>query len=189
MSTRPLRRRGLAAAGVLAAGVLSGCHSPDQFLRAGVARGDLIGSGLAAPAAGRTPAANFLAATPGAGGMTVVAGEPPPPAVTSMTSTTQVAESTPLMMASGEVVSATANPGSPGVQAGATLPPMAMPVPAGGLPPMPVQAVTIQASGVSPAVQQPAIPGTPVPTTMALPATPMRGTGTPILMLIQGPNG
>ena len=194
MGTRLLRRRGLAAAGVLAAGVLSGCHSPDQFLHAGVARGDLVGSSPAMPAV-RPPVDRSLAAGPGAGGMMVVAGDPAQPMNTVAMPATQVADSGPVMNA-GEVVSPMAPapvqmaPVPPAtVQAGATLPAMTMPVQTAAMPPMPVQAITVQATGLSSTMQQAAIPGTPVTTTMALPTAPARGTGTPILMLIQGPNG
>lgn len=196
MGTR-LLRRGLAAAGVLAAGVLTGCHSPNQFLHTGVARGDSAGSGLSTSMVVRPPVERTLAATPGAGGMMVASADPVQP-VTTMPGT-PVADFAPITNG-GDVVfqSGSATPTAPApmppappvtVQVGATLPPPTMPVQPGAIPPMPVQAITVQATGVTPATQQAAIPGTPVTTTMAMPAAPVHGTGTPILMLIQGPNG
>jgi hypothetical protein len=200
MGKRLLRRRGLAAAGVLAAGVFTGCQSPNQFIHTGVARGDLAGSSPAFSAAPRMPAERILSATPGAGGMMVVSADPAQPMTVTSVPANQVVDSAPLMTNSGDVVSqpgsptpAAATPVTPApamtVQAGATLPPMSMAAQTMAVPPMPVQAITVHATGMTATMQQAAIPGTPVTTTMAMPATPIHGTGTPILMLIQGPNG
>src|SRR5262249_16221640 len=161
-------------------------------------------------AAPRMPAEHILSATPGAGGMMVVSADPTQPMMVTSVPATPVVESAPTMANSG---GADSQPGSPPpASATPTNPPPALPVRAlrrtrasaagagcarphvprlahpASRPPMPVQAITVQATGISPTMQQAAIPGTPVTTTMAIPATPIHGTGTPILMLIQGSN-
>lgn len=177
MGTRLLRGRGLAAAGVLAAGVVSGCQSHVHFLHPGVARGERMGTRPTTEAVTGTAVGRPAPVNPATSGM-AVSGEFVHPVMNAAMPTGPGTEGAP------------ADAGATVTPAGFT-PGTAMSVQTASVPPMPVQSMTVQpASAVPPYMPATAIHGIPVTMTTGTPTMPAPGTpSTPTLMLIQGPNG
>jgi hypothetical protein len=165
-------RRSLAAAGVLTAGLLSGCQTGGaNYAHTGVARGDAAGSMPTSPAFAQINAGRNLPMTPATGGMMMSSNG----SMAAMPSNPMVASGQPVMGSGGMVYPVSYSPTGPTSMHNGTMP---IPTTVVQQMPTPTAAPAMMSSGSA----MPA--GTMIPT----PAAPT-GNGQQTLLLIQGPNG